>query len=529
MVAKNRNKSRLTKTKKSGNRVLNNNNNFSSSPAAITHSSSGDSSIGRVGSSSVDFDGSKRNSKRKKESGVLTSADSNNIRTDVLSSKGSTVDIQGFWRDYKYSVLLTTISKSDFDFDCNLFCHIDYLTFKGTIKNFQVFKSKLEGYLGRTLELFLKINENERRLISRGRLDSLSEIWKIDQTVNLELGQNMAIDNHKLTNCTDDELGDFHFNPLGDLGRDIYLAVTGEILSQLTFFQQIDLIKFLSKSKNYKCTRIDIALDVKADLVPFDKIINSTFKRRYLNYRTHKIVWSQKLQERNSNSCTVYLGSGHSHKMARIYQTKIKHPELPDMIRFEMVLRDKEAEVFFSYLANVKTTNQVEMLNAYRTCIKKSIDSIEFMAFSKDNVPMYRLPWWDKFKMMVLGLSEEIELPLVPKREKVGVNKNVEWFNRQALPSLSAVFEMFKYQCEGNINDAIEVFLSWLINNIEEFMDNKKLCYPQRSRIKAYKEYSDTVFYNPSTKSSYTGLDYFLDNKKFDCIQSNLAIILDTQ
>jgi hypothetical protein len=206
---------------------------------------------------------------------------------------------------------------------------------------------------------------------------------------------------------------------------DMYVIFTGEVLSRLTFKEQLQLLQLLSFCKP-KITRHDLAIDVPKYLVPFDKILKSyelgqfVGSGRYISSKQGKNSRKGKKAKVSSfkpdfegvlkgnqdgDDCeaqTIYFGTRNSSKYSRIYDAGSRHSELLNYYRFEVEFKRSSCQDLFNYLTQIDISDDAAVLRVYKTLYHHVLEAIPLCGEVLDKDGKYcDLPYWRKFKNII--------------------------------------------------------------------------------------------------------------------------------
>ncbi len=194
-----------------------------------------------------------------------------------------------------------------------------------------------------------------------------------------------------------------------------------------TYFALNDLLKSNFKDK-YFYKRLDYAFDY----VPFEPLqvreaIDNKELRSLAKRSTLKITESPNVLRENGvlGTCTVSLGSLTSQRMIRVYNKR-------GFTRLEMQLRDVRADMVAKQMFAVSDT---------------SIWFILAMGYLLDYVD-FENDWWKEFKTSHIRAGATVSKPV-----EVSMTKLLKWQERQVMPSLSVLVDLFPPEVINNFID----------------------------------------------------------------------------
>ena len=220
------------------------------------------------------------------------------------------------------------------------------------------------------------------------------------------------------------------------------------------------LFQLLAQDENVNISRIDIACDDKAGYLDMDEIINKT-RDNAINSRMTKrsVVVSYDGTQRSGS--TVYIGSEKSDFRIRIYDKALEQCQDGHWIRFEMVMRGKNATSFVQQAAGTDNigTLTAEVINDKFAFIERDDKNISRCTISA---------WWQEF-------VDELNAVKIFTREAVqhSVDRIHNWITEQVGPSLAVLFKTLGFA------QIMEI----------AYQSQKRLSDKQRSLIEDYNSY----------------------------------------
>jgi DNA relaxase NicK len=161
----------------------------------------------------------------------------------------------------------------------------------------------------------------------------------------------------------------------------------------------------------FKCTRIDIAVDDPDKQLDYQHIIQATKDKNISGFQEGKYIESY---GGDTPGMTVYCGARRSAKYARFYNKG-------DVDRFEIEFKlDLAHTIFIDYISS-DTTRSSRLL---ATCLKSAISFID----KKDkNISRNTVfPWWESFISRIEG--DCIKLPRV--RIESSIERSMSWIQK---------------------------------------------------------------------------------------------------
>ena len=257
------------------------------------------------------------------------------------------------------------------------------------------------------------------------------------------------------------------------------LQITGEgcrLLDELLFENEEDYFDFFNTVIAYKgkITRLDIAIDDFSPLFELEELEKKI--------REHNELILTKFQSFNfmhetkngvSKGMTIYCGSKKSNLFLRFYKKGIQLQQENEEIdlnfnRFEIVMRDDKANLFFKQISKSKKMKEksVSVLNSY------------FSVFETEE----KLKYWDKWEQLIQG-SMKFKFENVRKQKTIERKKS--FLITQASTSLALVLQADQEAKEkGLLNkdyDTIGEIVSFAKINekekeklIEEYLNKKQ-------------------------------------------------------
>lgn len=227
-------------------------------------------------------------------------------------------------------------------------------------------------------------------------------------------------------------------NPSADiaLGHAL-ISLPGGLLSTLECRQIWEIAKFLVDVCDFKCTRLDVALDDFEKRISFDQVRDACEARQYARFGNFLPIRGGN-KKRENLGFTVYLGSRQSDKIVRFYD---KHAESKGKIksyRWEGEYREDRA---------VKVLNQWLLISdesfereSPKFLAGTVLGTIEFCDRKKEkNVSrMVRLDWWKAF-IEVVGCSITHSL----KKAATPFDASIRWVMKQVAPTLAMIRKVF--------------------------------------------------------------------------------------
>lgn len=217
------------------------------------------------------------------------------------------------------------------------------------------------------------------------------------------------------------------------------LVLPGQWLQQL---EGTEIAKRLPK--DFKLTRLDIALDDYKRRVKFDYLSKVARKGNYAFVETCREIKS-KCEYSSKEVGTLYFGSSKSNKMIRFYDAEVVHGIKAD--RWEVQLRRKRAESIWPDIVKTKTAIELGQI------VTAAIDFID-RAKGDKNISMRcpRLPFWQSL------IDDVGRAKFPPINEKPSFDKTLAWIDHQVGVSLAMTRAIFGKD-----------FQKWMDENMSEW------------------------------------------------------------
>lgn len=170
-------------------------------------------------------------------------------------------------------------------------------------------------------------------------------------------------------------------------------------------------------------TRLDLAGD-DYDKRVYPKDIAKLCNKGYLVSHFRYIETKERLK--NNNNSLIYIGAPSSERRIRIYDKAEESNHKIDAIRWEIVLRDK-----FANIAN----EQIQNINVPQTFVNMLVSMIDFKEITKDYTVTRRprSPWFKEF------VGEAEKSPYTHTRPISTIEQIEQWLKQQVSPSMAAV------------------------------------------------------------------------------------------
>lgn len=198
-------------------------------------------------------------------------------------------------------------------------------------------------------------------------------------------------------------------------------------------FADIDnLFKILFEKicENGWITRLDLALDdVGVNYYSCKQVHNFLKKGEYVS---RVKCWDVHIPHNRSGEetgYTVYLGSPRNSRMfLRVYDKKLeqKNDDLPDWVRWEVVLKDERAQNFANYIIS-----GMDFAGAVAACLNSMVRFINLTSSNRSYCKTKKK--WEKL------IGEVGKLKLTTSKSKRTVDTAADWINRQCAPTIAGL------------------------------------------------------------------------------------------
>jgi|GEM_PF-3686409 len=265
-------------------------------------------------------------------------------------------------------------------------------------------------------------------------------------------------------------LGDYSTRGYG------WFSVPGSALEAISFKNLISLINLLNSLTNWKCTRIDFALDDYSKIITPELIYEAAVEGNYSGFRNkpsfddREQVWRSPSYKINKSpytdligNCTEALnidfGSRNSNKSWHCYNKSAQSHGARDCTRMEIRLRDEHAHLAFQSLLQI--SDEQIFCNHIASVV---IGGITFLDRSSDDPNLDRLPILPFWNQLIAEIGKITKYPS-PKKELI-LENSVEWCARQWETTLAILYEVAGL--EDTMNFCIE-----MINNGQARLEDK--------------------------------------------------------
>ncbi len=248
---------------------------------------------------------------------------------------------------------------------------------------------------------------------------------------------------------------------------------SGTFLSWTEFKRQLRSFSILYGHYALRCTRLDLATDDWAKRLDIDYINEVCKAKDRWGFKNRKYIDSDTAAGEGK---TIYLGSPTSEKYVKIYETKVKHPDI-DTIRVEHKFGRDIAHRAMGFLigckpeasdADVETFDVKEYDRQYGELmlrfVKWAMNLFGFIDRSKGkNLSRAKnLPFWQEFLDRFYDEAPPADISTAKPRPTM--EKKIAWVVRSVSRSLFMIKQGFK---EAFGNDRFTLFLRDIIKDGE--------------------------------------------------------------
>jgi len=433
-----------------------------------------------------------------------------NIRTIGQTELGETQDITPFEQNQEILNLTRTGTG-------NLFCRCDYLTLK--LKTDQPTKliKAIEKLFSITLVRNLSVSVGKN---GKGRF-KVAKAYVVEGNIcQVEVGCGStavaSADNQNKSVFKDSKAGFGDFSDRVKMLReefDVYMIFTGQLLSQISFYKQLELFRLCS-AFTANVTRVDIAIDVPRYLVPFAKIRKSyelgefAGTGTYISTKKGSKPRSKKSRTPTKADCepleTIYFGTRNSNRLVRIYDAGSKHSELENYYRFEVQFQRRVGQALFDYLAQVDLNDSKAVVRAYQTLFYEVFNAVPLRGEVKNRRGDYcDLPYWERFKNIIYSAVEQIDEIPISKKSQPTQEKVLKWLDKTALPTITAALFGLKASMG---QEAFQIFLASFGEKVEV----------AEQKYEAFKNHEEGACHWQYAKKVQGFIDYFRNPQNLD-------------
>jgi len=230
------------------------------------------------------------------------------------------------------------------------------------------------------------------------------------------------------------------------IGRpDCHFDLPGKAFSSyVESFDRSKLLFDMIKADKGNISRVDISLDIK-NYISFDKVLREVKAGKMVS-KSKKVRIVQGFENVKDglvgNGGTIYVGSGKSDRMVRIYDKGAEQGVEGDWVRFEMQLRNESAMLSLD-----------EVMVSPAVFVEKSLglllSMVDFRKRDNENISRRsRLKWYEK---LMSGIDK---VKLIFEKNLMTVERVVEWVEKQVAPSLALMVEHYG-ECFSGLLDYV--------------------------------------------------------------------------
>jgi hypothetical protein len=275
------------------------------------------------------------------------------------------------------------------------------------------------------------------------RIDALTLLWEDDMSLGtiVSLSQFLSLEFDILGGYTKDIATKKWTFCRGELGTtiawyesspDVFtvrFTMAGVACSTLGADEVYLLCCFAREYLKARCTRIDINVTDKLNLIKLDDVINSLETGNYCGFRDYEIRHSKRGKYKGT---TVYLGNRNSEKFGRLYDKYAESRGLESGIRYEVEFKESLANEAFIAYSDSGNTNRLATLANVLTGAFRFIDKID-----KNLCKCPTLKFWDDF----INRITTVHLSIKITRKPTTIAKKVEWMRRNVVKSIGMLLD----------------------------------------------------------------------------------------
>jgi DNA relaxase NicK len=183
-----------------------------------------------------------------------------------------------------------------------------------------------------------------------------------------------------------------------------------------------------------RCTRIDIQVTDRLNLIDIDQVIDALNNGNYAGFKNYSILHSKRGKYKGT---TVYFGSRNGQKFARLYDKFAESRGAESGIRYEVEFKESLADAAFcAYSASDNPLRLATLANllsgAFRLCEK--IDKNLYLCPT--------LKFWDDF----INRITTVHLSIKIVRRPTSIAKKIQWMRRNVVKSLGMLLDAIGWE-----------------------------------------------------------------------------------
>lgn len=183
-----------------------------------------------------------------------------------------------------------------------------------------------------------------------------------------------------------------------------------------------------------RCTRIDIQVTDRLNLISIDEVIDAINSGNYAGFKNYSILQSKRGKYKGT---TVYFGSRNGQKFGRLYDKFAESRGRENGIRYEVEFKESLADAAFTaYSASDNPLRMATLANllsgAFRLCEK--VDKNLYLCPT--------LKFWDDFINRITTVHLSIKL----SRKPTTIAKKLDWVRRNVVKSIGMLLDAIGWE-----------------------------------------------------------------------------------
>ena len=215
------------------------------------------------------------------------------------------------------------------------------------------------------------------------------------------------------------------------------ISLPGGILSTMQCRKIWEIAKFLVDVCDFKCTRLDIAVDDFEKRVSFTQVRDACEAGNYARFSRFLPIRGGN-KKRENLGFTIYLGSRESDKIIRFYDKEVESKGKIKSYRWEGEYREERAVKILNEWLVLPEENFEELSPKYLA--GTVLGTVEFVERKKEkNVSrMVRLDWW---KGLIEAVGSSIQHSI--RKAATPFEASIRWVMKQVAPTLTMIRKVY--------------------------------------------------------------------------------------